>query len=72
MKREIMTIRRVITPQRDMISNLNAGMVQLPGMTDQGSAYAWQTHQAVIGDTYTNWSAAWALSKASAAVSEIG
>jgi magnesium transporter len=39
MKREIMTIRRVITPQRDMISKLNAGMVQLPGMTDAGSAY---------------------------------
>src|SRR5580693_4390513 len=39
MKREIMTIRKVITPQRDMISSLNAGMVELPGMTEQGSAY---------------------------------
>jgi magnesium transporter len=39
MKREIMTIRKVITPQRDMISSLNAGMVEIPGMTDQGSAY---------------------------------
>jgi magnesium transporter len=39
MKKEIMTIRKVITPQRDMISSLNAGMVQIPGMTDQGSAY---------------------------------
>jgi magnesium transporter len=39
MKRQIMTIRKVITPQRDMISTLNAGMVALPGMTDQGSAY---------------------------------
>jgi magnesium transporter len=39
MKREIMTIRKVITPQRDMISSLNAGMVTIPGMTDQGSAY---------------------------------
>jgi magnesium transporter len=39
MKREIMTIRKVITPQRDMISSLNAGMVDIPGMTDQGSAY---------------------------------
>jgi magnesium transporter len=39
MKREIMAIRKVITPQRDMISSLNAGMVQIPGMTDQGAAY---------------------------------
>jgi magnesium transporter len=39
MKREIMTIRKVITPQRDMISSLNAGMVELPGMTDHGAAY---------------------------------
>ena len=39
MKRQIMTIRKVITPQRDMISSLNAGMVQIPGMTDQGTAY---------------------------------
>ncbi len=39
MKREIMTIRKVITPQRDMISTLNAGMVAIPGMTDQSSAY---------------------------------
>jgi magnesium transporter len=39
MKREIMTIRKVITPQRDMIASLNAGVVTIPGMTDQGSAY---------------------------------
>jgi magnesium transporter len=39
MKREIMTIRKVITPQRDMISSLNAGMVTIPGMSDQGSVY---------------------------------
>jgi len=39
MKRRIMTIRKVITPQRDMISSLNSGMVAIPGMTDQGSAY---------------------------------
>jgi magnesium transporter len=39
MKRQIMAIRKVITPQRDMISSLNAGMVTIPGMTDQGSAY---------------------------------
>jgi magnesium transporter len=39
MKRQIMAIRKVITPQRDMISSLNAGMVAIPGMTDQGNAY---------------------------------
>ncbi len=39
MKRQIMTIRKVITPQRDMISSLNAGMVAIPGMTDEGSVY---------------------------------
>jgi magnesium transporter len=39
MKRRIMTIRKVTTPQRDMISSLNSGMVAIPGMTDQGSAY---------------------------------
>jgi magnesium transporter len=39
MKRQIMAVRKVISPQRDMISSLNAGMVAIPGMTDQGSAY---------------------------------
>ena len=39
MKRLIMTIRKVITPQRDMIAGLNAGMVEIPGMADSGSAY---------------------------------
>ena len=39
MKRMIMTIRKVITPQRDMIAGLNAGMVEIPGMADSGSAY---------------------------------
>jgi magnesium transporter len=39
MKRQILTIRKVITPQRDMISGLNSGVVEIPGMTNQGSAY---------------------------------
>ena len=39
MKRQIMSIRKVISPQRDMISSLNSGMVSIPGMTDQGAAY---------------------------------
>ncbi len=39
MKREVMTIRKIVTPQRDMIASLNAGMVEIPGMTGEGSAY---------------------------------
>jgi magnesium transporter len=39
MKRQIMTIRKVITPQRDMISSLNAGMVEIPGLAEEGAAY---------------------------------
>ncbi|MGH9046577.1 MAG: magnesium transporter CorA family protein [Acidimicrobiales bacterium] len=39
MKRKIMTIRKVVVPQRDMIATLNAGLVELPGLSDQGSAY---------------------------------
>jgi len=39
MKRQILTIRKVVTPQRDMISSLNSGVVAIPGMTDQGSVY---------------------------------
>jgi magnesium transporter len=39
MKREIMTIRKVITPQRDMMASFNAGMVNIPGLSDQGSVY---------------------------------
>jgi magnesium transporter len=39
MKRQIMMIRRVVAPQRDMISTLNAGVITLPGLNDQGAAY---------------------------------
>ena len=39
MKQQIMTIRKVVTPQRDMISSLNGGMVEIPGMTDAGAPY---------------------------------
>jgi len=52
MKRQIMSIRKVITPQRDMISSLNSGMVTIPGMTDQGTAYfrSLYDHLIRIGD----------------------
>jgi magnesium transporter len=39
MKREILTIRKVVTPQRDMIAGLNGGIVEIPGMSDKGAAY---------------------------------
>ena len=39
MKRMILTIRKVVAPQRDMIDGLNTGMVSIPGMTDAGAAY---------------------------------
>lgn len=39
MKRRILVIRKVVTPQRDMIASLNNGMVAIPGMTDKSSAY---------------------------------
>ncbi len=39
MKRRVMTIRRVVAPQRDMIESLNGGMVSIPGLTDTDSVY---------------------------------
>jgi magnesium transporter len=39
MKRQVMTIRKVVAPQRDMIESLNGGMVTIPGMTDTDSIY---------------------------------
>ena len=39
MKRQIMTIRKVVAPQRDMLEGLNAGMVSIPGMTDADQIY---------------------------------
>jgi magnesium transporter len=39
MKRQVLTIRKVVTPQRDMLSSLNSGMVEIPGMTDQSANY---------------------------------
>jgi magnesium transporter len=39
MKRQIMTIRKVVTPQRDMLESLNGGIVTIPGMSDSDSVY---------------------------------
>jgi magnesium transporter len=39
MKRQIMSIRKVVTPQRDMLEGLNGGMTTIPGMTDADTVY---------------------------------
>jgi magnesium transporter len=39
LKKRVLAIRRVIAPQRDMISSINAGVVTLPGWTADGAAY---------------------------------
>jgi magnesium transporter len=39
MKRQIESIRKVVTPQRDMLEGLNGGMVTIPGMTDSDTVY---------------------------------
>jgi len=39
MKRSLMNMRKVITPQRDMMASINAGVSDVPGMTDEASKY---------------------------------
>jgi magnesium transporter len=39
LKRELITVRRLVTPQRDTISTLLAGTVELPGMTAEKERY---------------------------------
>jgi magnesium transporter len=39
MKRSLINIRKVVTPQRDMFAALASGVVQLPGMTVEGERY---------------------------------
>jgi magnesium transporter len=39
MKRSLITMRKVVTPQRDMFASLSSGVVQLPGLTDEGARY---------------------------------
>jgi len=39
MKRALITMRKVVTPQRDMFAALASGVVQLPGMTEEGERY---------------------------------
>jgi magnesium transporter len=39
MKRSLMEMRKAITPQRDMMASINAGVAELPGMNDEASRY---------------------------------
>ncbi len=39
MKRHLMAIRKVVTPQRDMFAALSAGVTELPGTTDESARY---------------------------------
>jgi magnesium transporter len=39
MKRALITMRKVVAPQRDMFASLSSGVVQLPGMTEEGERY---------------------------------
>ena len=37
MKRSLMNMRKIITPQRDMMASINAGVSDVPGMTDEAA-----------------------------------
>jgi magnesium transporter len=39
MKRTLMNMRKVIAPQRDMMASVNAGVSDIPGMTDEAAHY---------------------------------
>jgi len=39
MKRALMEMRKVIAPQRDMMASINAGVTDVPGMTDEATRY---------------------------------
>ena len=39
MKRSLMNMRKVITPQRDMMASITAGVSDVPGMTDEAARY---------------------------------
>ncbi len=39
MKRSLINMRKVVTPQRDMFAALASGVVQLPGSTEEGARY---------------------------------
>ncbi len=39
MKRSLITVRKAITPQRDMFAGITSGVINLPGVNDDGQRY---------------------------------
>ncbi len=39
MKRSLITVRKVITPQRDMFASISSGVTELPGLTTESQRY---------------------------------
>jgi magnesium transporter len=39
MKRSLITIRKVVTPQRDMFASISSGVTELPGLSTDGQRY---------------------------------
>jgi magnesium transporter len=39
MKRALMNMRKIVAPERDMIGSLNAGVTDIPGLTDEATRY---------------------------------
>ncbi len=39
MKRSLIAVRKVVTPQRDMFASISSGVTVLPGVTDEGLRY---------------------------------
>jgi magnesium transporter len=48
MKRSLITIRKVITPQRDMFASITSGVTVLPGVTDEGQRYVRDVYDHLI------------------------
>jgi magnesium transporter len=57
MKRSLMNERKVIAPQRDMMASINAGVTDVPGMTDEASRYFRDLYDHLIrlADTVDNY-----------------
>ena len=39
MKRSLIDVRKLVTPQRDVMASVNAGVTDVPGMTDEAAHY---------------------------------
>jgi magnesium transporter len=39
MKRSLIAVRKVVTPERDMFASISSGVTVLPGVTDEGLRY---------------------------------